>query len=462
LPPAIFPDYADIKIPPNIAPLRFRFADEKLSAGDAVAIFTVGDRQTSVSASRGHFNIGQRAWRRLLRDAAGKTISVAIEHATDSGRVRYAPLHIYVADEPIDPYLVYRLISPGYESWYSMGIFQRNLENFDESAIITNAGLKNNCMNCHSFMLGQPDKMVFHIRKTYAGTMLVSDGKIEKLNTKTPQTMSPLVYPAWHPSGKFIAFSVNNTAQVFHSSNANRIEVFDFASDVVVYDVDNQQVMTSPLLSLPSAFETFPAFSPDGRTLYFCSADSVAMPQRYADVHNRLCAIDFDPATRQFGATVDTVFDAAALGLSATLPRVSPDGQYLMFTLATYGNFHIWHNDADLRLLRLRDRRLLPVDTLNSTRVESYHSWSANSRWTAYSTRRLDGLYTRPMIAYISADGVPAKPFLVPQKDADFYMRLMKSYNIPELVKGKVNTSQYQLVKVARESKGTDVRFKGN
>ena len=36
--------------------------------------------------------------------------------------------------------------------------------------------------------------------------ILIDGDKIEKLNTKTDQTISPLVYPSWHPSGKYVAF----------------------------------------------------------------------------------------------------------------------------------------------------------------------------------------------------------------------------------------------------------------
>lgn len=160
-----------------------------------------------------------------------------------------------------------------------------------------------------------------------------------------------------------------------------------------------------------------------------------------------------------FGTKVDTLYNAHSDDRSASFPRVSPDGRYLMFTKSGYGNFSIWHKDADLYLVDLASKQIRPLDEVNSKDVESYHSWSSNSRWFVFGSRRLDGLYTRPFIAYMGKDGKAGKPFLVPQKDPNFYSRFMKSYNIPEFVKGKVKVRSRVLALKARNDKGIDVKF---
>lgn len=314
-------------------------------------------------------------------------------------------------------------------------------------------------MNCHSFCMQNPEKMLFHMRATYPGTMLVDGNKIEKLNTKTDQTLSSLVYPSWHPSGKYVAFSVNSTKQAFHLNHKNRIEVFDEASDVVVYDTEKHEIVTSSLLSSKEAFETFPTFSPDGKTLFFCTATACPMPASYDEVKYSLCSLSFDPATRRFGTQADTLYQAAQGGKSVSFPRVSPDGRYLVYTLSAFGNFSIWHKDADLYQVDLATGENSPIDPWNSPDVESYHSWSSNSRWVVFSSRRMDGLYTRPFIGYLSADGKAGKPFLLPQKDPYHYDRLMKSYNIPEFITGKVKVRARELALKAKDSRGIDVQF---
>jgi len=461
--PDIFPDYKGVTVPCNIAPLSFGLID---SISAAYAVFeTVSGKKIEVKANDGQFAVSMRKWKALMADAVNNSLKITVLVLKDSEWIKYQPFSIFVSADPIDKYLVYRLIEPGYEIWNKMGIYQRCLENFDEDAIITNKEMGYNCLNCHSFCNRQPDRMLFHVRDKHACTLVIKGDTVEKLNTKTPQTVSPLVYPSWHPSGKYVAFSVNNTKQMFHTTDANRIEVFDFVSDVVIYDVDNHEIITSPLLSSATSFETFPTFSPDGKTLFFCTADSVSMPYEYTKVHYNLCAVSFDPVTRTFGSEVDTLYNVSAdsvgnvRGRSVSFPRVSPDGNYLMFTLAEYGNFSIWHKDADLYMLNLRTREIYPLNELNSCETESYHSWSSNGRWVVFSSRRIDGLYTRPYITYIGSDGKCAKPFLLPQKDADFYHRFAKSFNIPELVTGKVRPSAYKLSRTAINEEGFQVGF---
>ena len=235
-----------------------------------------------------------------------------------------------------------------------------------------------------------------------------------------------------------MAYSVNNTHQVFHSSNVKRVEVFDAKSDVVVYDISKKQAILSERLMQDSIFETFPTFSPDGLTLYFCAAVAKTMPAEFEEVHYDLCRIGFDPKTGTFGDKIDTVFNASSNGQSVTFPRPSPDGRYIMFTMADYGNFSIWHKEADLYLLDLQTGLTRALDEVNSTGTESYHSWSSNSRWFVFSSRRDDGLYTRPYIAHLDESGKAGKPFLLPQREIDFYDELIYSFNIPEFLSGPV------------------------
>lgn len=455
--PSIWPDYAGVTVPANIAPLNFRLKDSYTSAQ---ATFSGKDMTFVVKAKGGQFTLPQSKWRKLLKKSSGSRIEVSItmKGGSNDEWVTFAPFYMEVASQPVDSHLAYRLIQPGYELWGEMGIYQRNLESYEEKAIYETNMTGQNCVNCHSFCMQDPNKMLFHMREDFACTILIDGNKIEKLNTKTDKTISSLVYPSWHPSGKFVAFSVNATKQAFHTNHKNRIEVFDQASDVVIYDVEKHEVVTAASLFSQDKFETFPTFSPDGKTLYFCSADAQPMPEAYDKVKYSLCSISFDPATRSFGQTVDTLCNAATGGKSVSFPRVSPDGNYLLYTLSGYGNFSIWHKDADLYLADLKTKTSVCLDKVNSDDVESYHSWSSNSRWFVFSSRRIDGLYTRPYLAYIDEKGEVHKPFLLPQKDVSFYQRFMKSYNIPEFIKGPVSQKKYDIAMKAKKEAGIDVK----
>ena len=75
---------------------------------------------------------------------------------------------------------------------------------------------------------------------------------------------------------------------------------------------------------------------------------------------------------------------------------------------------------------------------LNSNETDSYHSWSSNSKWLVFSSKRMDGRSTRPFIAYINSWDQMGKPFVLPQDDPAYYDNLVLSYNIPEFIKGKI------------------------
>ena len=301
--------------------------------------------------------------------------------------------------------------------------------------------------------------MLLHIRAKYGCTVLVDGEKIETLDTKTENTISALVYPSWHPSGKYVAFSVNNTTQDTHP--VHRTEVYDKASDVVVYDVEKRTVLTAGFLFSKNCFETFPTFSPDGKSLYFCSAPAVRVPEGLKELRYSLCRSSVDPKRGTFGSAVDTVYQAETEQRSILFPRVSPDGKYLLCTTTSYGTFPIWHKDADLCMFDLDTGRQVPTEDVNSPDTDSYHSWSSNSKWVVFSSRRLDGLYTRPFIAHVGEGGILSKPFLLPQESADYYTFLTKSYNIPEFVKGKVKMDMYRLASRIKEGKNCKVSFMG-
>lgn len=455
-PPTIYPDYADVTIPVNMAPLNFRLENGHT---DACILIRTGDVVKTIHEKKGQFSIPLPYWKELLKENAGGMIEVAVCTKENKEWIGYRPFSIHIAKDSIDPYIAYRLIEPGYVLWNEMGIYQRKLEDYSESAIIENKMTEQNCMNCHSFPNRKPDKMMLHLRGKLASTVIVNGNQAEKLNTKTKHTISSLVYPFWHPSEKYIAFSVNETKQGFHTNHKNLVEVYDMKSDVVVYDVEKHEIITAPQLFSEAAFESFPAFSPDGRTLYFCSSDSCSMPGAYEKVKYSLCSISFDPATREFGQVVDTLFNARREGKSAAFPRVSPDGKFLLYGRGDYGGFFVWHKEADLYLLNLQTGKHHPLEGANSPDAEGYHSWSSNSRWIAFASRRLDGLYTRIFIAHIDENGKAGKAFPLPQKDTGFYERFIKSYNVPELVSGKVKNLGYDIASEVKDNSGINLTF---
>lgn len=431
--PVIYPDYQNVTIPSNIAPLNFKIEG---SANKVVVEFRYKEEKFTVSGN-GKIDISQKKWRKMLNESKGDSIIVTVNEKNSNSWKRYKSFPIYVSKYEIDSHLAYRLIAPGYENWSKMGIYQRDLTNFEQKPIIENTLIPGSCVNCHSYKMNDPSKMMFHLRAPNGSTFIIDQDKIKSLDTRSDKLIANCVYPYWHPSGKYIAFSVNKVSQAFHSSKEKRIEVIDSKSDIVVIDIINDKIITSELITTDTEFETFPCFSPDGKYLYYTSAIKKEIPAEYNQIRYNLKRIAFNPETQTFGNKTEMVINADSMGKSISFPRVSPDGKYLMFTMADYGNFTIWHKEADLYVFNLNDNSYYPLTKANSNDAESYHSWSSDSRWFAFGSRREDGLYTRPYISFFDENGNAGKPFLIPQKDPDFYTSLLFSFNIPELVKGE-------------------------
>lgn len=455
--PKIYPDYASVTIPTNIAPLNFQIVEK----GEKMKI-TISGKGSEIYElfTRGEVEIPPRLWNRLLEENKGDSIRISTAIFQEGVWKRYAPFAIRIADDPIDSHLVYRKIAPGYEVYSKMGIYQRTLASYREKALIENTLLPGRCVNCHSFPANNPEKMSFHIRGEGGGTVLKEKNAVHLLNMKTEEMLSSCVYPYWHPSENYIAFSINKTQQSFHSRQNKRIEVYDLESDLVIYDVKKGEIKTSPVFFQTPEFETFPAFSADGNTLYYCSAQAGEIPYEYENIRYNLCSLSFDSEKGTFGSRVDTLLSASAIGKSILFPRPSSDGRYLLLTLADYGTFPIWHKESDLALYDLQNRTWRYLDEVNSRDVDSYHSWSSNARWFVFSSRRGDALYTRPYIAHIDEQGNVGKPFLLPQKRVrDYYLHSLYSYNIPEFVNGPVNLDYNKVEEFSTKREVKRVKF---
>jgi hypothetical protein len=446
--PRLDPDYSDCTVPPNIAPLNFQVKEEGTQY--RVRVRSESGGELVVADGGPGIVFPQQKWKGLLDGSRGQDVSVDVYVRGSDGQWRhFDTVPLCVAREEIDPYVVYRRIKPLHNSFTNMGTYQRRLDRYEESPILASPAGSGRCVNCHAFANYQPDRMLLQLRGAQgSGMLLVHDGVVTRIDTRTATLPTPASYSSWHPNGQLIAFSVNNPMLLHHAVGDCR-DVFDFGSALGVYDLRRKCVLTAPQIADPKYLATFPAWSPDGKYLYFCRAASLwpaeakarnILPSGYDRVRYDLCRIAYDDDHAAWG-DVETLLAARDTGLSTSEPRVSPDGRWLLFCMHQYGSFPVYQSSSDLYMMDLQARRHRRLE-INSDRSDSWHCWSSNSRWIVFASKRRDGLFGRLYFSYVEENGVVRKPFLLPQQDPAFYDSFLENFNAPELVRSAVTIDE--------------------
>ena len=469
-PADLLPDYRGSVIPPNIAPLNFLIQHK--GTGYFARIFSEKGNPIEIFSKTPAISIPRRVWRQLLESNRGRQLRLEIfvkspQSTPAEGRDEhwccFQTATCQIAREDIDPILVYRKIQPAHGTWRDMGIYQRNLSSFDESVVLTNEYFKHGCLNCHAFCGQRPDKMLIGIRSADYGSsaLLIEGDKVQKIGTK-------LGYTSWHPSGRGAAFSVNEVRQFFHAAAGEVRDVIDLESLIAYYQVDSKTVKTTKDLARKDRLETYPTWSPDGRYMYFCSApitwsDRKAVPESYDQIKYDLVRASYDLQLDQWGP-LESVLSAQKTGLSILLPRVSPNGRWLLFCMCDYGCFPVFRRSSDLYMMDLEAAKQTGnfacerLD-INSNESESWHCWSSNSRWIAFSSKRGSGVFTRIYIAYVDENGKVHKPIRLPQKDPTYYESCLWTYSVPELVTEPVRVTGERLGRVVRSPRKISVEM---
>lgn len=438
--PEIFPDYKGVTVPCNIAPLNFKVED----ASKIIAEFYVNNKKLFSVTGKNTIEIPEDKWKNGLQEASGKNIqvSVAVWNKQHQEGIKYQNFQIIVSKDSITPWIAYRLIPPGYVLWDKMGIYQRHLESFDEKCVISNNENHGGCVNCHSFQNYSSKQFLFHARGQKGCTVLVKNGHPQRLELDQLPPNFKGTYPYWHPKGRFVVFANCDTHQAFYGQSKNKVEVYDLESDLMIYDGKTNRVLTDPRFTEKTRWETFPTFSPDGKYLYFCQAEACNMPREYKKLKYAILRIKFNEDDGSLGNKIDTIYNPRTEKGSASFPRISPDGKNLMFTESDCGTFPIWHKTADLKMINLFTLKYANTNILNSKDVESYHSWDKSGKWIIFSSRRIDGRYTRLFLTHYDYKDGFSKPFLLPQESPDENMKRMYSYNIPEFVQEEITLNE--------------------
>jgi hypothetical protein len=455
-PPRIKPDYREITIPSNIAPLNF--AIQESGERFFVQMGGRGGETIGIASRTATVRIEEKAWHRLLSENRGGALEIRVfAQGQDRQWKRYASFTNWVAGETIDPVLIYRKIHPAHSTWSSMGLYQRDLATFEEKPFLENRRFANDCCHCHALRNNSPDTATVVIRSShYQNSLLViSNGVAEALR-------GSVGFTAWHPGGRVMASSFSKPRLMLHTARNDMRDIAELEGWIGYFVLGSNVVKRVPGLSDNAHLRTFPFWSPDGRYLYYCSAPNpwTNMALLTATSHTTakydLMRLSYDIERDQWGQP-EMVLPRSESGSSVAQPRLSPDGHWIFFCSIPYGCWPTYDSTSDIYGIDLfagQESRKYTARKLelNSSECESWLSWSSNSRWVVFSSKRVSPLLNRPHLSYVSADGHCSKPFILPQEDPEFYDSLFKTFTIPTLAKGPITVPEWQLVEAIKHS----------
>ena len=432
--PLIFPDYKAIVVPPNLAPTNF----EVKEPGDhyLVKISAKNGKGINIYQKSPVIQIPLEPWKQLLLDNMNDSISLEVYAGREGHWNRFKTIKNFVSKDKIDPFVFYRDIVPTNSLWNRMAMHQRDIGNFEETKILDNSRTDHDCFNCHTFNQNNPDQMLFHVRGKHGGTVFYNNGKLTKINLKTPKTLAAGAYCSWHPSGKIVAFAVNKIKQNYYLSGYEHKmkEVFDLASDIVLYNIEKNTIYSFPQISSADR-ENLPCWSPDGKYLYYTQAKKYVVDLPNEENLYSLMRVSYNLENNTMGEP-EVVISSDETKKSIAFPTISPDGRYLFFCMVDFGYFPVNNKTSDLYLMDLQTKKYYKPD-INSDESDSYVSWSNNSRWIAFSSRRLDGMTCKPYFCHVDSMGNLSKPFILPQENPFFYTVDHRNFARPELMKGR-------------------------
>ncbi len=245
------------------------------------------------------------------------------------------------------------------------------------------------------------------------------------------------------PTGRYVISTVKDRS-VFVAIPDLMISqlFFPIKGILVVYDREKKTYAALPGADDPQYVQTNAVWSPDGKEIAFARAkayraerleqknsavvDEKDVPEFTVDKKPFLYDLYRIPFNAGKGGTAVPIRGAAGDGMSNFFPKYSPDGKWIVFCKAK--SYMLLQPDSELYIVPATGgvaRRL----RYNTARMNSWHSWSSNSRWLVFSSK-VNTPYTQLFLTHIDAQGNDSPPVLLER-----FTSPDRAANIPEFVK---------------------------
>ncbi len=319
------------------------------------------------------------------------------------------------------------------------------------------------CGNCHSFsndgkMLGMDvdignDKGAYVLTPFEEETILSRERLISWSDFVRDEKVPTFgMLPRLSPTGRFVLAGVKDRTVFLPREDILFSQIFFPVMGILAYyDATTGRIRALPGADDEEYVQTNGVWTPDGGDVIFARSRAVRLQttNEFKDIllSTEECAevlggeqylhraqeggnrFRFDlyhvPFNEGRGGRPEPIQGASDNGKSNFFPAVSPDGQWLVFTQAH--SFMLLQPDSKLFIMPLSggEPRLMNA---NTSRMNSWHSWSPNSKWLVFSSKEF-GPYTQLFLTHIDEDGTDSRPVLLRN-----FTAADRAANIPEFV----------------------------